>query len=263
MSDLTLASLDARLAVVEAKLGIAPLPVTPPPVIPPGGGSGGGTSPTAKLPADVFGKNWKLTLPINGAQEIEQPALATYTSKYCELTADGSGVVFRAWHGGDTTSGSKNPRSELREMSDDGKDEASWSSTKGNHTMTVSGQVNRLTKVKPQTVIAQIHDDSDDISVWRVEADKLWLTKGDTTHGYLVDPNFTLGKPYTLRYAVSGGVISYTYNGAVVPFTLKVKGSGWYFKTGVYLQSNPSTAPTESTSEYTEAVVRSVVVTHS
>lgn len=246
MTDPTLASLDARLSVVEAKLGI-----TPP------------AAPSGKFPADIFGKGWKLTLPINGAQEVEQPDLATYSSKYCELTPAGDGVVFRAWHGGDTTSGSKNPRSELREMSAEGKDQASWSSTKGNHTMTVSGQINRLTKVKPQTVIAQIHDDSDDISVWRVEADKLWLTTGDTTHGYLVDPNFTLGKPYTLRYAVSGGVISYIYNGAVVPFTLKSKGSAWYFKAGLYLQSNPGTAPSESTTEYSEVVLRSVSVTHS
>lgn len=225
----------------------------PPPVDPPLG---------VLFPADLFGKSWKLTLPINGAQEIKQPGLATYTSKFCELTQARDGAVFRAWHGGDTTSGSKNPRSELREMGPDGKSEASWSSTKGHHQMVVTGEVNRLTKVKPDVVIAQIHDDADDVTVFRVEGTKLWITAGDTTHGYLLDSNFTLGTRYSVGFDVSGGVVSYTYNGVPVPYTLKTKVTGCYFKVGAYLQSNPATAPTESTNEYTEVVLRSVAVTH-
>lgn len=229
---------------------------TTPPVEPP-------TVPSVRYPADVFGTGWKLTLPINGAQEVKQPALATYTSKYCELNTVGE-VVFRAWHGGDTTSGSKNPRSELREMKSVGAEQAAWSSTSGRHRMVVEGKVTRLTKVKPEVVVAQIHDAEDDVTVFRLEGSKLWITAGDTTHGYLVDANLALGQDYTVGFDVTGGMVSFTYNGAPVPFKLKpAKTNGWYFKTGNYLQSNLTTAPSESTAEYAEVVLRSVSVTHS
>lgn len=248
--------IETQLDRMEAKLDqLLARPVdgtTTPPVNPPG--------LWPKYPADVFGTGWKLTLPINGAQEIKQPELATYTSKYCELEPNGGfpnpGVIFRAWHGGDTTSGSKNPRSELREMP------GGWSSTKGRHQMVVTGEVTRLTVVKPEVVVAQIHDDEDDVTVFRLEGTKLWITSGDTTHGYLLDANLPLGKRYAVGFDVSGGVVSYTYNGVTVPYTLKTKATGCYFKTGNYLQSNPGTAPSESASEYSEVVLRSAVVTH-
>ncbi len=222
-----------------------------------------------KFPADVAGKSWYLTTPVARAsdglaEEIYQPTLAQYVSKYFELDAAGVGAVFRAWHGGATTKGSKNPRSELREMGDEvGKLKANWSTTAGRHRMVVEGQVNRLTKVRPHVVIAQIHDAADDVSVWRVEGDKLWLTDGDNPHGFLVDGAFKLGTRYSLAYDVSGGVISYVYNEKPVPWTKTIAATGSYFKAGAYLQSNPTSAPGESTSEFAEVVIYSVTVTHS
>jgi len=205
---------------------------------------------------------WYLTLP-TGTQgspdTVHMPQLANYSSKYFQPGPDG--IVCRVWHGGVTTSGSANPRSELRECNADGS-HASWSTTAGHHTLEVVGQVNRLTKVRPYTVIGQIHDAVDDVTVFRVEADKLWITNGDTPHGYLLDDQFTLGKPYSIGFDVADGVIGYRYNGTVVPYTLKAATTGNYFKAGNYLQSNPVTAPTESTSEYAEVVLHSVRVTH-
>jgi hypothetical protein len=165
------------------------------------------------------------------------------------------------WHGGDTTSGSSNPRSELRErVADD--PEGYWP-TRGRHAMEWSGQVNRLTRVKPHVVIGQVHDDQDDVCVWRVEGSQLWLTRGDEPHGFLVDGAFQLGKPYTCRYDIADGVYSFTYNGRLLPYTLKSSAKS-YFKVGNYLQSNPSakSAPTESTDEYSEVIVSGVKVEH-
>jgi hypothetical protein len=223
---------------------------------------------TVNYPADLVGKNWYLTIPVKDpvdgwAMEIEQPTLATYDSKYFLLTDDHTGAIFRVWHGGATTSGSKNPRSELREQTADGLEHASWSSTAGRHRMVVAGQVNRLTKVRPHLVIAQIHDAADDVTVFRVEGDKLWITAGDSPHGYLLDANFMLGKRYEIGFDVSGGVVSYVYNGRLVPYTLKAATVGNYFKAGAYLQSNPTSAPGESTDEFAEVVIYSVAVTHS
>lgn len=209
---------------------------------------------------------WYLTLPTGtpgSPDTVMQPTLATYSSKYFERAQDR--VTCRVWHGGVTTSGSANPRSELREMIPPGTDKAAkaaWSSTAGRHRLVVEGQVNRLTKVRPYVVIGQIHDAADDVTVFRVEADKLWITNGDTPHGYLLDSNFQLGKRYQIGFDVSGGVVSYIYNDQVVPYTLNTDTTGNYFKAGAYLQSNPTTAPTESTSEWTEVVLYSVAVTH-
>jgi hypothetical protein len=233
--------------------------IAPPPGPPPG--------PGAKYPIDLFGKNWYLTTPVPRADglatEIHQPELATYTSKYFELTDDGTAAVFRAWHGGATTKGSKNTRSELREETGDGAGHAAWSSNSGRHRMVVKGRVNRLTKVRPHVVIAQIHDAADDVTVFRVEGSNLWVTAGDNPHGYLLDANFALGRDYEIGFDVSDGVVSYLYSGRVVPWTLTAKTEGNYFKTGNYLQSNPTNAPGESTSEYSEVLIYSAVVTHS
>jgi hypothetical protein len=223
---------------------------------------------TVNYPADIVGKNFYLTVPVKDpvdgwAMEIEQPTLATYDSKYFLLTDDHTGAVFRVWHGGATTSGSKNPRSELREQTLDGKAHAAWASKVGRHRMVVKIRVNRLTKVRPHVVIGQIHDAADDVSVFRVEGSNLWITAGDSPHGYLLDGSFALGRDYEIGFDVSGGVISYLYNGKVVPYTLTADFSGAYFKTGAYLQSNPTSAPGESTDEFAEVVIYSVAVTHS
>lgn len=206
---------------------------------------------------------WYLTLPTGtpgSPDTVHQPQLNTYTSKYFERRADGS-IVCRVWHGGVTTSGSANPRSELRECNRDGT-HASWSSTAGAHSLTVTGHVDRLTKVRPYVVIGQIHDATRDVSVFRVEGTKLWITDDNNPHGYLVDDQFQLGKPYTIGFDVAGGAVGYRYNDRTLPYTIKAVGDGWYFKTGAYLQSNPTTAPGESTTEWTEVVLNQVKVSH-
>jgi hypothetical protein len=221
--------------------------------------------PSVRYPADVCGKGWYLTLPIAGpkgsAKEIHQPELATYADKYFSLTPAGDGMIFRAWHGGVTTSGSPNPRSELRECNADGS-LASWSCAKGHHRIVVEGQVNRLTKVRPHVVCAQIHGASNDVTVFRREGSQLWITNGNDNHAYLVDGNLAIGQRYSIGFDVTNGTISYLYNGSLLPFTLKSSDPGSYFKAGCYAQTNPTSAAGESTDEWDEVVVFSVAVTH-
>src|SRR5262245_33357455 len=82
---------------------------------------------SASFPAALLDlRNWKLTLPIaspggSSPLEVKQPELATYShDEYFHLNAARDGVVFRAHAGGATTSNSGYPRSELREMADNG-----------------------------------------------------------------------------------------------------------------------------------------------
>lgn len=254
--------LEQQLDRIERKLDdvlaqLAGQPAQPPVTSPP--------APAVRYPADIFGPGWKLTLPVlagSKAREVRQPELATYSSSWCELNEAGDGVLFRANHGAATTSGSKNPRSELREMTPDGRTEHNWSATSGRHVMTVDLAVNRLTQVKPHVVVAQIHGEDDDVTVWRVEGSKLWITRGDDTHAHLALDGLQLGQRIRVGFDVEGGRVRYTLDGAVLPFEVKTTDGACYFKTGCYLQSNPSTAPGESAAEYAEVELFGVTVTH-
>jgi hypothetical protein len=223
------------------------------------------TPGAARYPADIVGPNWYITLPTGrqgSPDTVHQPEFATYSSRYFELTEAHDGVVFRCWHGGVTTSGSSNPRSELREMVNGGADKAAWSCTTGTHAQTVVGQVNRLTKVRPHLVLWQIHGADRDVTVFRVEGTNLWITNGNDPHGHLVTDSFRLGERYELKGEAANGQVHYWYNGQPIDYTVRATDTGCYFKAGAYAQTNPQSAPSESTTEYDEVVIYRVTVSH-
>ncbi|GAA5161434.1 polysaccharide lyase family 7 protein [Pseudonocardia eucalypti] len=211
-------------------------PATPPEIAAPDPGA----DRSNRYPSDVLDlKNWYLTLPTGKPKDpdtVEQPALARYRSEYFRLDGAGTGVVFRANAGGVTTKGSKYPRSELREMA--GEEKASWSNGDGTHTMTVRQAVTRLPPAKPEIVAAQIHDADDDVLLVRVEGNRLIVRYDDGDSEAVLDPAYRLGTVYELRMVAAGGRVEIFYNG-VRKAEVPKSGSGWYFKTGAYLQSNP------------------------
>jgi hypothetical protein len=219
------------------------------------------TTTPARYPADIFGTNWKLTIPADGpdsggyADEIRVPALKTYSSPHCRVLDDA--VVFTVHHGAPTTSGSKNPRSELREMRPGGLDEISWDGRRGRHRMkNLTFAIDRLTVVKPHIVLAQIHGAGDDLTVLRGEGIKgtnrvkMWLTNGDTSHAFGLG-EVTLGQRFTFGFDVSESKVRFDFNGARKLFTVPAT-DACYFKTGLYLQSNRDSAPGESSSAYAQ-----------
>lgn len=221
------------------------------------------TSPVGILPAKVLDlTNWKLTLPTGSAEsptEIKQPQLATYLLDPWFVTANG-GVRFRAAVNAPTTSGSSYPRSELREMTNNGKDKASWSATSGTHTMTIDQAITATPLKKPHVVAGQIHDSGDDVIVIRLEGKHLFVdVGGDTAH--TLDTNYNLGTRFQVKFEVSGGQTHIFYNGAKV-YTLTKDYSGAYFKAGAYTQSNCSKEEVCSESNYGEVIIYSLSVTH-
>ncbi|MDR6882007.1 polysaccharide lyase family 7 protein [Bacillus sp. 3255] len=277
-------SSDARFDdfTLDSSSGSTP---TPTPTTTPAPTSTPPNAPT--LPSQVlYLKNWKITLPIpkqsgsTSPLEVLQPALDTYSiDPWFKVVhdADGYAVQFRANHGAVTTSGSNNPRSELREMKDlytsgDSSSQMAWGSNDGKtHTMYIKQKVTHLTTVKPHTVVGQIHDGDDDVTVFRVEGNnpggvsttaKIYITDGNNSHGYLLDSNYTLGTLFTVKIIVANGVISYEYNGQPVPYTQTKDVTGCFFKIGNYTQSNDSTAPGESPDAYAENWVYEYSVTH-
>lgn len=224
---------------------------------------------------------WKLTLPVNKAQEIrvgKTPDLRTYTDpQWFHMSALGDGVVFMARTDGATTSGSGNPRSELREMDSAGLAEAGWSSTVGTHQMVAEVSVDVLPKgSKPVVVVGQIHNASDDVTVFRIEGNmsglvygdnqtaSIWITKGNTTHGRLLTNAYRLGTKFRIGFSVSGGVVRYSFNDVpLVDYTLVKSFSGAYFKLGSYNQSGGIvTLQPDGLADYAQVTAYAVQVCH-
>jgi hypothetical protein len=221
------------------------------------------------LPGQVLDlTNWKVTLPVPKPDsektplEVTQPTLAGYTqAPWFHLSPTCDAVLFRAAVNGTTTSGSKYPRSELREMTDNGSENASWSATAGTHRLTVTEAFVRLPSGKPDLVGAQIHDADDDISVFRLEGTKLWITDGDNPHSKLITDHYALGTRFDAGYEVSDGEVQAFYNGALQT-TLKHRFRGAYFKAGAYTQANCTNSAPCSADNYGETMIYGLSVDH-
>ncbi len=211
-------------------------------------------------PAQVLDiSNCKQTLPIGKSgspKEITQPALATYTSDpFFKANATCDGVIFRAPVNGVTTSNSGYPRSELREMTNGGKDNAKWSTKSGTHTMFIDQAITAVPKKKKHVVAGQIHGADDDLIVIRLEFPKLFIDINGKT-GPTLDAKYTLGKRFTVKFVAEGGKVKIYYNGSQNPiYTLSKSTSGCYFKAGAYTQSNCSKESDCSSNNFGEVVI--------
>jgi hypothetical protein len=221
------------------------------------------------LPAQVLDlTNWKVTLPVaspdnaKAPQEITQPTLAGFNqAPWFRVSPTCDAVLFRAPVNGTTTSGSKYPRSELREMTDNGSEVAGWSATAGTHWLTVTEAFVRLPSGKPELVGAQIHDADDDISVFRLEGTRLWITDGDNPHSKLITDHYALGTRFDAGFEVSDGQVRAFYNGALQT-TLKHRFRGAYFKAGAYTQANCTNSAPCSADNYGETMIYALSVFH-
>ena len=220
-------------------------------------------------PSQVFNlTNWKLTLPIGlleSPAEIKQPELGTYKIDPWFIVAPDGGVRFRAPVNGVTTSGSNYPRSELREMTNNGQEKASWSSNSGTHTLFLDQAITAVPKKKKHVVAGQIHDKKDDVIVIRLQYPDLYVNV-DGKNVYKLDSSYALGKRFTVQFQVIGNQTKVYYNNSAdAVHTLNKDYSGAYFKTGAYTQSNCSKegffSPCND-NNYGEVVVYQVIVTH-
>ncbi len=216
-----------------------------------------------RLPADLIDlDDWYLTLPTGeegDPDDVHPPDLTSFfDSDWFRLNDKRDGVVFRANAGGVTTENSKYPRSELREMR--GGEHASWSNETGTHTMSLRQAVTRLPDVKPHVVTAQIHGGDDDVMLVRLEGETLMAQYDDGASEIVIDPAYRLGTPYDLRIVAADGRIEVFYNDELAA-EIPRSGSGWYFKAGSYLQSNPERG--DSPDAVAEVVIYSLRVEHS
>jgi poly(beta-D-mannuronate) lyase len=159
--------------------------------------------------------------------------------------------VFRAYANGSTTSGSTYPRSELREMANNGKDEASWSDGGANHTMTITQAITHLPTAKPEVVAGQIHNQSDDVIEIALSGNRLFAKTNGNKTTWDLDSNYQLGAVFNLQVVAGGGHINIYYNGQQ-KVSMEDNQSGLYFKAGCYTQSNTKY---DSATAYGEVVI--------
>ena len=212
--------------------------------------------------------NWKLTLPIGQSEnptEIQQPELASFIFDPWFIVAPvGSGVRFRAAVNGVTTKNSDYPRSELREMTNNGMTRAAWLSKSGTHTMFIDQAITAVPKKKKHIIAGQIHDKNDDVIVVRLDHPKLHIKVGDKIVRTL-DSDYVLGERFTVKFVVKGNKTSIYYNGNQnSAYTLNKEYSSAYFKAGAYTQSNCQREGSSlcADNNYGEVIIYKVEVTH-
>jgi hypothetical protein len=226
-------------------------------------------APAGEHPAQVLDlSNWKITLPVNAEGafsgrpfEILQPQLRAFTSApYFQVRGDG--VQFRAPVNGVTTSGSRYPRSELREMAENGTKNASWATDSGVHTMVIEQAITAVPASKRHVVAGQIHDGNDDVLVVRLEHPRLYVDHNGVD-GPVLTPSYTLGTRFTVKIEASNGEIRVYYNGSAMSAdTYKKVGAGNYFKAGAYTQSNCTRETVCTAENFGEVVIYRLEVSH-
>jgi hypothetical protein len=212
---------------------------------------------------------WKLTLPVDTSRpgrpdEIINPRASI--RPWYVIDTDRAELMFRCPANGVRTSGTRYPRTELREMVRNTTRLAGWDSRAGFHQLTMHARIPHVTVEKPDLVCAQVHDGSDDVLQVRLEGRRLFVECDGDDRGTL-DPDYPIGSRFRLRIAAAKAGLRVAYwhqDYGVMPYLIRdiprVTGRGWYFKAGCYLQTNM--AKGEPAGAYGEVAVSALTVFH-
>lgn len=218
-------------------------------------------SGSASMPADLIDTDdWYLTLPTGkkgSPDTIDGSALANYHSKFFELNESRDGIVFSANAGGVTTSGSRYPRSELREM--EGTKKASWDGRKGTHTMVLDEAITAAPSAKPDVIAGQIHATTDDLMQIHLSGKQLTVKYADGKKKVVLDEDYRLGTRFTTKIESSGGHVKVWYDGQQKA-DLAINSATSYFKAGAYVNCNTSKGA--AAADMGQVVIYKADVTH-
>lgn len=233
----------------------SPTPIATPTPVP-------GTLDPSLAPARNFDLSlWKITLPIDssggfsGTASEVKPIPSQYEREPYFYTAADGAMVFMAPVEGATTSGSKYPRSELREMNKDVTN-AAWTVEQGgtlSATLAVRELPTTSSGTKGRVVIGQIHGPNDELCRLYYDNGKLYFydDKSGSSHQELqyvlknssgVATNIPMNDKFDYTIKVSKGymTVSATHNGVQYSATEQISsfwpGLSLYFKAGIYVQ---------------------------
>lgn len=231
------------------------------------GGGGGGTagSPAELLAFEAGGGQWNLGVgyPTGHVDITPQQLMDGWTeAPYFYVTSDGARVHFQVrMDGAKTSTNTKYPRCELREYINGAK--ASWNGSSGTHVMSGRTTVVHMEAGKPEMVVAQMHDGSDDTLQIRVEGTTWRASINGTEHPTSLG-TFPTGTEVAWEIRCTGSTLTIKINGTTKITTNPGYGTGQYFKVGVYpQQNNTSDGGGNPSSGYASCELRDLVVSHS
>lgn len=218
------------------------------------GGPSGGTV------EDILGTTWKVTVPYdsdgNDSGNVSDPDDRNSDAEdYFDLIeasedfpnnfyVDGNEVIFTAHCGGATTSGSIYPRTELRQLDEDGDD--NYFDLDDYQYLDVTVRVLEVPTERPEVNMVQIHGPSDE--PLRVEynagSDGLHLTINEDDDGWEDVIGYSLGDRLRVQVTVDDGrmwlVLNNLETGEVYDDIqgVDLDDDTGYFKVGCYLQSS-------------------------
>jgi hypothetical protein len=161
---------------------------------------------------------------------------------YYELTAAGEVLMSSHPGGGKTSNNTNYARVEYRELERDGTTKAAWDPTKGRHYIKGRSAVDSLSAPKPEMVIAQVHDASDDTAmIYRRSATKVEAKIGNSVVATL-DSGDSLTHFDDWMIEIVNGTINFYWNNMSTPAHSAhfPPTSAQYFKAGAYMQWNLS-----------------------
>ncbi|MBV9921115.1 MAG: polysaccharide lyase family 7 protein [Pseudonocardia sp.] len=159
---------------------------------------------------------------------------------YYELNAAGEVLMSPHPGGGKTSNNTKYSRVEYRELERDGSTKAAWDPTKGRHYIKGRSAVDALSAPKPEMVVAQVHDASDDTAmIYRRTATKVEAKIGNSVVATL-DSGAALTEFDDWMIEIVDGTINFYWNNMSTPaYSANFPYStAQYFKAGAYMQWN-------------------------
>jgi hypothetical protein len=240
----------------------------------PGSGSSGGGftgSPAAFLGFGTTGGYWNLGIGYpTGHVDISYAELVGgFTdSPYFVMNSSGSAVVFwTPMNGGRTSSNTKYPRTELRELKSDGVTKASWDGTTARDRMQGASKVMHFAPIKCQMCCAQVHDATQDTLQVRSEAasatgSQTWRLQIFGAYVKDLITGVSLGQEVGWDIDFNANVLTVRINGTS-QWTQSASQyvAGQYFKVGSYPQQN-STDQANAPTEYASVELRNLIITH-
>ena len=227
-------------------------------------GGGGETPGRPRFPGDLIPMHWKLTTTLGQVEgkpleiwpdgrptaDDDPGKLSTYVHPdHWRLTDEQHrwGIKITCPAEGNTTENSDNTRWELRGLNKAGTRNEEFDLV--DDAPILDTEVCVLGLERNHAVLSQIHGQkpdgrtNDDLTVWRAEPNdgeptySLWITKGNTAHGHLVDDKVPYGQVITIGFRPANDRVRYAYNGRVLNYEMQADYSKKnFYRAGLYLQ---------------------------
>jgi hypothetical protein len=211
---------------------------------------------------------WYVSEPTpSSPTDVYEPTLDALNDQYVYVNDANKSVVFYTPLDGSTTSGSTYPRTELRELLQDGTGGmASWSITSGWHVLEYDVAIDMIPTLAShqKTVFGQIHDSSADVIelMALINTDNEISCRLNGTTQTSAITSYTLGTFFHVRLEVSNSTVYIYYNDTLAYTFTGLTNTGCYFKAGCYAQANSTDAGWVA-GDYSQAQIKNLTVMHS